>query len=232
MWGPPSPTHEIHIEGAPLQTRKNLFNFTEERAGHNDYDFYWIDQICIDQRNLQERSSQVGMMSEIYQRATSTLIWLGSDSAPLKEAAQEFTQSKCIHALDTMLSDQYFKRVWIIQEILLARSIHVLVGGNYWISWFNMAEIVQAPEYIFRTRQRIMSIMSQASLIRHPEPAPRLLPLIDAIRCFHEHGCEDPRDKLYGLMGIIKENERLLVNYAKPKEEVILAKPWSSALEP
>lgn len=37
----------------------------------------WIDQICIDQENLLERSYQVGVMRFIYQNAVGTVIWLG-----------------------------------------------------------------------------------------------------------------------------------------------------------
>ncbi|KAK4496704.1 hypothetical protein PRZ48_012687 [Zasmidium cellare] len=37
----------------------------------------WIDAICIDQKNLAEKSVQVGMMGQIYQNANDVLVWLG-----------------------------------------------------------------------------------------------------------------------------------------------------------
>lgn len=37
----------------------------------------WVDAICIDQRNLKEKSSQVQMMNCIYFQAQEVLIWLG-----------------------------------------------------------------------------------------------------------------------------------------------------------
>lgn len=37
----------------------------------------WVDQICIDQSNLEERASQVSIMDRIYECASYTLIWLG-----------------------------------------------------------------------------------------------------------------------------------------------------------
>jgi hypothetical protein len=40
----------------------------------------WIDQICIDQSNLEERGQQVGIMKEIYSFAKRTVIWLGADA--------------------------------------------------------------------------------------------------------------------------------------------------------
>lgn len=37
----------------------------------------WIDAVCIDQTNVQEKSQQVVMMKEVYSKAVSVLIWLG-----------------------------------------------------------------------------------------------------------------------------------------------------------
>ncbi|KAF5700270.1 het-6OR heterokaryon incompatibility (het-6OR allele) [Fusarium mundagurra] len=37
----------------------------------------WIDQICIDQDNTQEKNEQVPRMRHIYEMATCTIIWLG-----------------------------------------------------------------------------------------------------------------------------------------------------------
>lgn len=46
----------------------------------------WIDQICIDQSNLAERSSQVSLMGRIYSSAFFTLVWLGPED-PYTEMA-------------------------------------------------------------------------------------------------------------------------------------------------
>ena len=37
----------------------------------------WVDAVSIDQRDPEEQSSQVAMMTEIYSKAWGTLIWLG-----------------------------------------------------------------------------------------------------------------------------------------------------------
>ena len=37
----------------------------------------WADAICIDQSNLAERGQQVQLMRQIYQSASSVLVWLG-----------------------------------------------------------------------------------------------------------------------------------------------------------
>ena len=46
---------------------------------HSVYDrTIWIDAICIDQCNYEERNHQVEMMAEIYSKADCVRIWLGS----------------------------------------------------------------------------------------------------------------------------------------------------------
>jgi hypothetical protein len=48
----------------------------------------WIDQICIDQSNVQERGSQVSIMDQIYESAAYTLIWLGLEDSYTETAVQ------------------------------------------------------------------------------------------------------------------------------------------------
>lgn len=55
--------------------------------------FFWIDQLCIDQTNDEEKSSQVTLMGEIYEMTSVVLVWLGpttSESNLLYWAVEEF----------------------------------------------------------------------------------------------------------------------------------------------
>lgn len=38
----------------------------------------WVDRICIDQNNTEERTHQVGMMRDIYANSSGVIIWLGA----------------------------------------------------------------------------------------------------------------------------------------------------------
>lgn len=40
----------------------------------------WIDALCINQSNTTERSKQVTIMGDIYQRATRVIVWLGPEN--------------------------------------------------------------------------------------------------------------------------------------------------------
>lgn len=38
----------------------------------------WIDSICINQEDVEERNSQVKIMGDIYKNASTVVIWLGA----------------------------------------------------------------------------------------------------------------------------------------------------------
>ena len=50
----------------------------------------WIDAICINQSNNEEKSQQVAMMGEIYSGAAEVLVWLGEDAFDDAATATEF----------------------------------------------------------------------------------------------------------------------------------------------
>lgn len=82
-WGQISELATVFLDGRPLQVPKTAADAL--LGAHNaappihglDSPLYWIDVVCIDQNNLNEKSSQVALMGEIYRRAGRTLIWLG-----------------------------------------------------------------------------------------------------------------------------------------------------------
>jgi hypothetical protein len=79
-WGDASVKTTIRCEGGALHVTKNLKaallylrNRTAERL-------LWIDAVCINQEDLQERSQQVGIMADIYRNASGTIVWLGEEN--------------------------------------------------------------------------------------------------------------------------------------------------------
>ena len=47
----------------------------------------WIDQLCINQSDIEERNTQVALMADIYRNAHRTVIWLGSGNMLPKDEA-------------------------------------------------------------------------------------------------------------------------------------------------
>lgn len=48
----------------------------------------WIDQICINQGDVQERERQVAMMGDVFENSKRTLVWLGLDDETGRLAAE------------------------------------------------------------------------------------------------------------------------------------------------
>lgn len=129
----------------------------------------WVDAICINQRNPEERTQQVARMAAIYKSASRVIVWLGADSEDsglaiktLYYVGQQvvytkdnwlltrpggvegyWCESKSIlpygdevwTAINNLLARPWFTRVWIIQEIQLARHGAVIQCGQEQIPW-------------------------------------------------------------------------------------------------
>ena len=96
VWGPDTNSHEISIHGQAFYVRDNLLTLLRGLCGSQRRDakltacleewewqkgwarkckrldrsltkvYYWIDPICIDQKNVEERNAQVQMMADIF----------------------------------------------------------------------------------------------------------------------------------------------------------------------
>ncbi|KAF2809226.1 heterokaryon incompatibility, partial [Mytilinidion resinicola] len=78
VWGPPTSSHHILLNDHSVPITKNLHTVLL-RLRSDELRILWIDQLCIDQSNLEERSSQVRLMGKIYESAKEVVMWLGPD---------------------------------------------------------------------------------------------------------------------------------------------------------
>jgi hypothetical protein len=86
VWGSNERTHTITCDQMLLAVTASLDTVLRVLRKPTESRIIWIDQICIDQDNIPERSEQVQIMREIYSRAFRVLMWLGTDDvsdAPL-----------------------------------------------------------------------------------------------------------------------------------------------------
>lgn len=88
-WGDPKPAAHIRVDDQDLSVASNLLRFlvchiTEAHVRPDMYTFLWIDAVCIDQKNLEEKSAQVRIMWSIYERAKQVTAWLGDVAPPVE----------------------------------------------------------------------------------------------------------------------------------------------------
>jgi len=80
VWGKANDVVPINLNGHEFEVKKNLHDALDQlRVVHCDM-WFWIDAICIDQSNVEERSQQVTLMKCIYQSADLVISWLGLDA--------------------------------------------------------------------------------------------------------------------------------------------------------
>ncbi|KAK4448890.1 heterokaryon incompatibility protein-domain-containing protein [Podospora aff. communis PSN243] len=79
-WGDSSQKRTIGLNGIDFDVTTNLHAALNRLRLPDSKRLLWVDAICIDQTNTDERAAQVPRMREIYQRAQRVVIWLGMES--------------------------------------------------------------------------------------------------------------------------------------------------------
>jgi Heterokaryon incompatibility protein (HET) len=216
-WGSPDITKTIAVNGALVDVRQNLydalFNLNELPEWGAEV-WLWVDAICIDQQNLQERTSQVRLMDFIYTRAQCVIIWLGLPGPEFEQFEPLWETYSMIPPVNTLFNPEalrlfeqwifgndYWNRVWIIQEIGLARKLAVFTGYGT-IQWENFFHGIS---HLKGSNDKLLSIetLNKKREDRHGD-SNRLETLLED---FWYAKCQEPRDKIYGFLGLAHDCE-------------------------
>ncbi|KAI8716223.1 HET domain-containing protein [Fusarium sp. LHS14.1] len=119
-----------------LQTQNcwSMLQYLRPQAGIR---IIWVDAICINQMDHQERESQVAIMGSIYQQCLRAVVYLGQDvvrprsgnTRTYPERRDLDTESASAVDLPQLFKMRYFQRVWVIQELILPRMVVIPVHG-------------------------------------------------------------------------------------------------------
>lgn len=137
----------------------------------------WIDAICIDQDDHEERSSQVAMMSLVYTGATQVCVWIGEDddesTMALQFIREEINELKNFDRLCTdkqhapkwqallvLMQRAWFSRRWVVQEIALAQDATVYCGPDK-ISWRELAIAIELFVEVETATHRLSGLMKK-----------------------------------------------------------------------
>ncbi|KAJ4387808.1 hypothetical protein N0V93_008410 [Gnomoniopsis smithogilvyi] len=208
----------------------------------------WVDAVCINQYDEEEKNAQVTRMSEIYKGAEKVLVWLGFRSADSQLALETlaFIGKQVVMTIDgwnitspeaeepdwylddyalpyddqvwaaisSLLYRPWFGRVWVVQEIDLARSAILQCGLNE-LSWsafrssvillYNKASL---PSQVLRSRldfvhNLVNSIGSDS-------------PIFHSFHRLTVRSCLNPRDFIYGALGLFPSafRRRIIPQYS------------------
>ncbi|KAJ3529112.1 hypothetical protein NM208_g9908 [Fusarium decemcellulare] len=76
-WGSPENPQHITCNGQNMKIQRNAFDMLNDLRLPGEPRLVWIDAICINQSDLDERSAQVSIMHKIYSQCHCVMIWLG-----------------------------------------------------------------------------------------------------------------------------------------------------------
>ncbi|EGD98466.1 hypothetical protein TESG_05840 [Trichophyton tonsurans CBS 112818] len=257
----------------------------EEQQDGGPEVWLWVDQVCINQADPEERSSQVDLMHRIYQEAAFTLLWLGREDGYTKRAAHliprfaragnQFVESSIIpytqnsqeihtnegipyvsegewDALASLFQRQYFRRLWIVQEIILSGIVVAYCGGVEipWRLFCITAEMLHYRQLKLGTEvsakyvplgeggrgieQPVVQLLQWQDRFASNPPAdkPRAISLENLVFDTWHFLATDPRDKIYGVYGLLnkkaladgqsRDTEKPVwqADYTKPVEQV------------
>lgn len=238
-WGTTNPTAPIICNGQIIEVTRNLHEALLYLR-HRGTQTLWIDAICIDQSNLVERTAQVSIMKQIYEEATNVVVWLGAGSVETKKAFEfldwidhqvssrwPFSQpsrdpqtwNACpdeeLAAVSALIGRPWFRRVWIIQEVLAATGS---VSSNIWLYcgkqarlWDNFMSAFEAMaqsqvlDILLKTNEIYTAINQLAFFTSVLAGEIELTSLVSEAR---RAEATDPRDKVYALLSLAKDRAK------------------------
>lgn len=114
--------------------------------------FIWVDAICINQNDLEERSRQVAMMTDIYSTCSEVVAWLGGDqqnlSTPLDSLAKVYlsrfgTSLRAWQELGGGLERLTTEDASMVDDILKQPGVLQVLEDLYTREWFERLWILQ-----------------------------------------------------------------------------------------
>lgn len=163
VWGDARLRGDIILNGVSVSVTRNLEIALRHLRSHPKRHVdttatpLWVDAVCINQDDLDERHEQVRLMRSIYSLADRVVIWLGEGNADSDWAMERLSDHRFRDDLPTLgtdprrLTDDQIKasvvllrnlgrrpwwtRIWVLQELVLASKDPVLVCGSRDMLW-------------------------------------------------------------------------------------------------
>ena len=235
MWGDESCKKKIRLNGQVFYVGQNLWDALRFLRNRGSGLRYWIDAISINQIDVDERNRQLRIMPHIYTRAQTVLVWLGKKYAhypagSCDEPTKPTTDSSLL--LEDLCSDPYWNRVWIVQEIGKARKIQICYG-EVEEAWDTVIDNITRQSRKTRNKKKKKWKIEEDRLeVDYHEMGPMRLErgrkekyngghTLRALLENHQHAvCKDPRDKIYGFVGLAADAVGFPMDYQKSLWEV------------
>lgn len=274
VWGTSVSSEKIIVNEEEVTVTSNLLSALRHLRDSEATRTFWVDALCINQDDQDERSRQVRIMGDIYRNATVVFCWLGeavdSDVMSFIQEMNKFCAREspptCFEGsvsvqtsrgegdedttllggpqvdhesllqllpkIKDLLDNEYFCRVWTIQEMVLARRVVVFCGhgaadwagfDELFLEWLHNHGEHESVRHSIRMFLKIS--FSRASLSKAREEAlvqrrgATGASLLDTLIKYRTRKTSDPRDKVFGLLELCS-HPGFEADYTKTTEQV------------
>ncbi|KAI1073272.1 hypothetical protein LB507_010883 [Fusarium sp. FIESC RH6] len=220
VWDDPERVEKMVVNGKWLGIARNLHTGLLRLRHSKEHRRLWIDAICINQNDTNERNHQVRMMPKVYSAASSVIVWLGDPEPDVPESIL-FYKSAALRGLRKLFQKDWWRRIWIVQEVVAARE-RVFLLGSTTFPWTDMREICSAICEEESTDQFLVPVLHSCSYQRFRDldsfRAAGAMPIMYLLPSTQDFKATDPRDKLYVLLGMASDisAEDVDPDYNKP----------------
>ncbi|KAG5787634.1 hypothetical protein H9Q69_013306 [Fusarium xylarioides] len=275
VWGEPDFSEPIILNDHTFfitPSLRYILSCLRQRQKDDQSRVLWVDAICINQSDVEERGHQVALMREIYSNCQRDIAWLDPMIGNKDVKARELYNLPSLddeedwvkHGLDLMreiaeknpqtlkeLQDQareggyrlldfsqwmlscvfsqptLWRRLWVMQELSLAPRL-TLMSRDAELSWDVLNNLFKDEPYFdafhmgrdsSHSPQYYKDFSEVFVPIKLIEDQHRLMTqskgskLMDVLVRFREMESTDPRDKIFGLLGLVTEEHGINVDY-------------------
>ncbi|KAF2457907.1 heterokaryon incompatibility protein-domain-containing protein [Lineolata rhizophorae] len=234
-WGDASKLKRIIVKHSKdFYVTSNCYDALRQLRDPQEKRLIWIDAICINQKDDEERTQQVRVMGEIYKGASRVLVYLGEvdenskrlfayiarfeaeiDGVHTSWADLTDDDSILVETARAILRRPWFSRVWVIQEVYHGRGYTTVVCGPDSAHWGDFASCCMdlcksGPgdfgHYSARLPTYVFTIGSSED---------SALPLYELLCQTRFANATDPRDKFFGILSMATDQDDVasLANY-------------------
>ncbi|KAJ6780798.1 hypothetical protein PWT90_04564 [Aphanocladium album] len=244
-WGKEQATESILVNGVETRIQQNLLDALRHlRSNHVEEGGkrYWIDALCINQKDKDERNAQVKIMGKIYFRASVVIIWLGKEYEKygkelpqLQQLGREAGTASAAMAQATVPGDAevaegttnsstpglnlakalYHDKYWNRVWIVQEAGLAgrlIVCFGNCITSWDNFIHLLTMHNVGSEGPLKLHNLRR-----RQYEGSRKFLQLL---RDYKNAACQESRDKVYGLVGLASDVQFFPIDYRKSLFEV------------
>lgn len=205
VWGTSGRTRLMKLNGHTVPIGRNAHAALRHIRHMVDIEYVWIDSLCINQADTDERGEQVALMGDIYSKAEPVYLWTGRHDEDtitfwkvlkkLKFLRQPSVDSPDLDSKDGMflrnleterwmsiaavLENPFWRRLWILQEIVMgaARNQAVIFFGQYHMPYATFLKAVKM----------FLKVGSFISMIYPSDQNDGALRALDSGGVFHQH---------------------------------------------